>query len=380
MFISFHHLALMARLRAHLTDNEKISIIALSEVKGLKITEIARALKVSWRAVDRWITRVHADSSISEKHHTGRKPLLDSAGKRKAYTLLVKTGCDSAARVADMLHAAGLTKSTVSRTTIIKAARSYAKESGLARPVTVHTRPKKRLSVAHKQARLDFAASHAKTDWSRTLFTDRVKFVLDKPGVQFHQKIWKPAGAEWSVFSANKPSICYNVYGGVSMHGTTCLIPVTGTTGLPANNDYYTMKGNPPRSITQSEYKDVLWKLLDEGSKLFNNKPWQLMQDGDKAHAVAHDVIRKWNRKMPCKVHLLKKWPANSPDFNIIENVWAIVESKVQAKGCTTCKQFKAAVNKEFASVPISTIHNMFDSIQDRLNECIAKGGGRTRH
>jgi hypothetical protein len=61
--------------------------------------------------------------------------------------------------------------------------------------------------------------------------------------------------------------------------------------------------------------------MLKEGSKIFKNKPWQLMQDSDKEHKVAHDVIKEWNRKMACKVKLLEKWPANSPDFNIIENV-----------------------------------------------------------
>lgn len=380
MFIRFLHLVAMARLREHLTEKEKISIIALSEIKGLNKTHISNALHVSWKAVDRWVNRVHEDCSIIEKPHTGRKPLLDDTAKRKAYKLLMKTGCDSATRVAAMLHVAGFTKSTVSRTTVIKAAQAYAKKAGIARPVYVYTRPKKRLSDAHKQARLEFAASHVNTDWSRTLFTDRVKFVLDKPGVKFHQKIWKPSGSEWSVFTANKPSIYYNVYGGVSIHGTTSLIPVTGTTGLDGSMNYCTLQGNPAKGITQSEYRDVLWRLLEEGSKMFKNKPWQLMQDGDKAHKVAHDVIKQWNRVMPCKVTLLKKWPANSPDLNIIENLWAVVGSKVQAQGCTTCRQFKAAVNVGFASVPTSTIHNMFASMPERLHECIEKGGRRTSH
>jgi transposase len=376
----FIHLVGMAQHHKHLTENQKISISALSEIKGWNKTQIADRLHVSWKAVNRWINRVHEGCSISEKQHTGRKPLLNNAAKRKAYKLLLKTGCDSATRVAAMLHASGFTKSQVSRTTVIKAAREHAKDAHLARPVSVHTRPKKRLSDAHKQARLEFSKSHLHTNWERTLFTDRSKFVLEKPGVKYHQRIWKAAGSEWSVFTANKPSICYNVYGGVSMHGTTCLIPVTGTTDNHDKLHYHTLLGNPAKSITQDEYRNVLWKLLEKGSKLFKGKPWQLMQDGDKAHKVANDVIKEWNSKKSCKVKLLKKWPANSPDFNIIENVWADVGSRVQEKGCTTCRQFKAAVNKEFENVPISTIHNMFDSIPHRLLECIKKGGRRTSH
>lgn len=213
-------LVVMARHNRHLTENEKILIIALSEIKGLSKTQIAERLQISWKSVDRWITRVHEGCSIAEKQHTGRKPLLDDAAKRKAYKLLLKTGCDSATRVAAMLHAAGFSKSMVSRTTIIKGAREYAKDAHMARPVSVHTRPKKRLNDAHKKARVAFAESHVMSDWSRTLFTDRVKFVLDKPGVKYHKRIWKPAGSEWSVFTANKPSItmCMGVSAFMVLH------------------------------------------------------------------------------------------------------------------------------------------------------------------
>lgn len=343
-------------------------------------TEIAKALKVSRKAVHRWITRVQQNQPICERQHTGRKRLLSTATCRKAYMLLTKTGCDSASRVAIKLYHAGFSHKVASRTTIIKAARAYAKETKLARPVTVHARPKKRLSDAHKQARLSFATSKLNMDWSKTLFTDRVKFVLDKPGVKFHPKIWKPSGSEWSTFIASKPGIYYNVYGGVCLHGTTCLIPVTGTTCYHGKRIYKTKQGKEAKGITQSEYKGVLWILLQEGTRLFHGSRWQLMQDGDKAHRVAQDVIRQWNRRKPCKVVLLKGWPANSPDLNIIENVWSIVKSKVQARGCTTNRQFKGVVNKEFESLPQAMIKNLFASIPKRLKECIERGGSRTRH
>lgn len=370
----------MTRRRRHLSEIQKIYIVALHDLKALTETQIARRLKISRKAAHRWIERVQRECSIKERHHTGRKPVLNTSAQRKAYKLLLKTGHDSATHISALLQAARITKAKVSRTTIIKAARSYAKKAGLPMPVSVHARPKKRLSKEHKDARLEFAKANINHDWSRTLFTDRVKFVLDKPGVKYHKKIWKPAGSQWSVFTTNKPGICCNVYGGINIHGTTSLITVTGTTGYKGKKNYKTKQGHAAKSITQSEYKDVLWMLLKQGTKLFKGKPWQLMQDGDKAHRVAEVVIRKWNRKMPCKVHLLKHWPANSPDFNIIENVWAHVGSKVQAKGCKTSKKFAAALNTEFSNLPSNMIHNLFASIPRRLHECIANNGDRTKH
>jgi transposase len=274
----------MTRIRRHLSDCEKICIIALHEFGALSETSVAKLLRVSRKSVNRWIKRWQAECSLKERHHTGRKHSLSNAAQRRAYTLLMKTGCDSATHVAAMLKAARLTRRTVSRTTVIKGACAYAKKAGLARPVAVHTRPKRRLSTEHKEARLQFAESNITTDWSRTLFTDRVKFSLDKPGVKYHKKIWKPAGSEWSEFTTAKPGVYYNVYGGVSINGTTCLIPVTGTTGHKGRRMYKTKLGDTAKGITQSEYRDVLWRLLKEGTKLFKGKPWQLMQDGDKAH------------------------------------------------------------------------------------------------
>lgn len=318
--------------------------------------------------------------TIKEKAHTGRRRLLDDACCKRAYRWMVKSGHMSARAVACKLKNMGLTDTTVSRTTIISSVRRYLKNHKLPNITAAWTRPKKKLSEENKQHRLEFATKNLDKDWGSSMFTDRVKFHLYHPGVQLHRKIWRVVGEPWEEFSVSKPAATFNVYGGVTIHGTTKLVPVTGTTGFKPCKDYKTLKGATPRSITQSEYKDVARALVQDGWRLFQHQPWELMQDGDKAHKGAHETIGLWNGVHHGNVKLLKHWPSNSPDFNIIENLWGYIADKVQVAGCKNSKQLKAKVLKEFSHVPQSYIQSLFNSIPRRFREYIKKGGGRTKY
>ena len=318
--------------------------------------------------------------TIKEQAHTGRRRLLDDACCKRAYRWMVKTGRMSARAISAKLKDLGLIDTKMSRTTVISSVRRYLKSHKLPNITATWTRPKKRLSEENKQARLTFAQSNLDKDWASVMFTDRVKFQLYHPGVQLLRRIWRVVGEPWEEFSVNKPSATFNVYGGVTIHGTTKLIPVTGTTSFKPCKDYKTLKGAMPRGITQAEYKDVALALLREGWTLFQHQPWELMQDGDKAHKVADEVVHAWNGLHHGNVVVLKHWPSNSPDLNIIENIWGYIADRVQAAGCKNGKQFKARVVKEFSHLPKAYIERLFNTIPQRLRQCIKRNGGRTKH
>ncbi|OQR88238.1 hypothetical protein ACHHYP_20316 [Achlya hypogyna] len=71
------------------------------------------------------------------------------------------------------------------------------------------------------------------------------------------------------------------------------------------------------------------------------------------------------------------KWPALSPDFNPIENLWAIMERKVYANGrqFTSREALKSAVLKVWDEIPQETFFMLVDSMTNRCAEVLLKRG-----
>jgi hypothetical protein len=63
-----------------------------------------------------------------------------------------------------------------------------------------------------------------------------------------------------------------------------------------------------------------------------------------------------------------------------IENVWAFVHGKVQARGCTSFAEFKAAVMEELMDVPKSMLSNLCASMKERVKVVMQSGGDKTQY
>jgi transposase len=77
-------------------------------------------------------------------------------------------------------------------------------------------------------------------------------------------------------------------------------------------------------------------------------------------------------------VSLLAEWPPNSPDLSPIENLWAIVQRRVDAAGCKTFAEFKKTLQKEWDGVSKQLCSKLITGINTRLAECIKREGRRT--
>jgi transposase len=74
----------------------------------------------------------------------------------------------------------------------------------------------------------------------------------------------------------------------------------------------------------------------------------------------------------------MPKWPPNSPDLNLIENVWGYVQARVDVLGCKSFEEFKEAVHKQFQAVSSSMLTNLFNSMKVRIACVVKKQGGKT--
>ncbi|PKY25042.1 hypothetical protein RhiirB3_439825 [Rhizophagus irregularis] len=77
---------------------------------------------------------------------------------------------------------------------------------------------------------------------------------------------------------------------------------------------------------------------------------------------------------------LLKKiseWPSNSPDLNLIENLWAIIKSKVEKRMPNNLDDLENFMIEEWENIPENALINFSSSMRRRCELIIENNGER---
>ena len=156
----------------------------------------------------------------------------------------------------------------------------------------------------------------------------------------------------------------------------------------------------PGTKVKSGEYieclEDCLLPSIRDPEYLFPKgqpKKWLFMQDGAGCHRSKKTT--KWldknlNSNSPdstvaytsvqLKETTMGKWPANSPDLNPIENLWAYFSDAVARKDPKTTVAFKALLKKEWWDIDQNYIRNLYHSMPNRLRAVIAAEGRMTKY
>ncbi len=92
--------------------------------------------------------------------------------------------------------------------------------------------------------------------------------------------------------------------------------------------------------------------MLPSADKLYGDTDFFLQQDLAPAH-TAKDT-KSWFNDHGV---IVLDWPANSPDLNPIENLWAIVERKMRDTRPDNADDLKAAIKATWASLHLSVTY-----------------------
>ena len=96
-----------------------------------------------------------------------------------------------------------------------------------------------------------------------------------------------------------------------------------------------------------------------------------LQYDGDRSHGTPA-ILRYLSSK---NVEILHCWPARSPDLSPIENMWAIIQKRVDSHGPSDAEELWRFVKAEWEAVSMDTVNNLVGSFRSRCERCVAEGG-----
>lgn len=314
------------------------------------------------RYVLKWVEQHRKQQSFNDRPRTGRPRRLN-AQQTAALAAAVEQGQSTPAAVAQ-LKKAGVIPKSVSIRTAHRAVSSVSDyQTPVARPI---------LTAKTKEKRLEFCKRRYKI--GNLLAVDSTIFTV--LGFQPRRGRWVPEGTR-PILAKPIKNQKLHVYGGISKHGKTKLVYVTGSTGVrkqyfkPGTRQLYD-------GVCAAEFQDIMQKHLLPDAQAIMHRAGQsepvFILDGAPCHTARSTKVFLQAKG----IKYLHDWPPNSPDLNPIENLWAWMKRIVYAEPCGSATALKAAVEAAWEQVPGKVLRKLMSSFSKRLKKCIERAGEHT--
>ena len=219
-----------------------------------------------------------------------------------------------------------------------------------------HRTRQAKLTEQHKQKRLHFVTAHKDTDWHAALFVDEKKLSRYTRPNSKNDVTWafsRDAVPGYDVLQRG-PELM--VWGGMSSVGVTPLHRIQGT-----------LDSNKNISILNKT-------LLPASHQIFPSGHWLFFEDNARCHSAC--ATQQWLKKHIPESLPDVPLPPNSPDLNPIENLWGIVQDKLNEKKFTTVTGLWKALGKIWKNINTMILQNMCSSMSTRL-KLVQKAKGR---
>ena len=115
-----------------------------------------------------------------------------------------------------------------------------------------------------------------------------------------------------------------------------------------------------PRNLVKNQRMKFLWVQLDNDPKHKSNDTMNFLQERARARIFHH--------------------LSQSPDLNILEDLWSYLDRKVKASHVKSIGALKRKLKKEWDLLSWDEIRKSADSMPARLAECVQLQGARTHY
>lgn len=312
-------------------------------------TKAAKEFNVGIDAIKRLRRKVRETGSVETKKGQGRKRKL-SPKQRKSIKNKAKRGKTSPQIAREVSRDIGepISVDTIRRT---------VKEAKLQYLVVEE---EEKLTKQGKEKRLEFAKNNLNTDWQLVLFTDEKLFQLPH-GVY---KQWQDPKKRVKRKKVSKHAPKLMVWGGIGYYFKTPLVICKQKENLNSQGYSEILKKHlPPKTTTRDCPKG-------------KEDDWKLLQDNATIHKT-QEIMDYIEQEAP---YYVRKYPPNSPDFNIIEDIWSQINDELNKYKITNLQSLERHLKMIWKNLSWEKVRKSVDSLPNRLNDCIELKGERTKY
>lgn len=312
---------------------------------GHSATKISSLLGISRGAVRNILAKHKQGFQVADKPRSGRPPLLTERALRSMVVASKKDPFKTAREVRDEC---GL-QSAIS----VGTAKRVLRRNNLFGRISA---PKPALTCIQKKKRLLWCKRHLNSDaafWRKVIFSDESMIELKprKKKIVRRPKGQRLASKYTTGTSKFSPGIL--VWGAIRSDGTRALERCHG-------------------NVNSMEYQ----RVLDAALPSIYTRHHILQQDGATSH-TSSSTQAYFQRK---KVKVLENWPPQSPDINIIENLWEQLKAKVSKRSPNNVDDLWECVSDEWERLSADYIEKLFHSIPYRIRAVVKSNGGPTKY
>lgn len=337
--------------KTHLSISKRSEIVQ-GFLYGERSADLARMHGISQKTVYNLVNKYSQDKELKNKPKSGRKRVTSRKEDRVIQRLCQKN---------PRLGTRNITKDaceTIGRELSQPTVRRRLKEFGFKCYIA---RKQPLISEKNKKLRLEFARKYISKPsafWENVLFTDESSFSYHGSygRVYIHMKPQKRGQQRPSLPTQRHGGGTVMFWGCISVSSVGSLVEVQGT-------------------MNQSKYIEVLNDYACPSGDNLIGSDFVLQQDNAPCHKGK--IVSKFIDGIGLAT---LDWPPQSPDLNIIENLWAYVKQKRTIALGQTKEEAVENIKAIWENISIDYLINLYKSIPKRLQAVIDAKGANTKY
>lgn len=340
-------------MERNISQFNRIGIIILKNY-GLSWQQISQEMREKYkciaqkRTMQRIWKKYQETGSVDDKERSGRPRITSPRNERIIKRICLRNRVLSTAKITGNFNA--MMSTTLSSSSVRNILRKYGIKSYAAVK-------KPFLTLSQRKRRVVWAKEHSKWDenkWSSVVFSDESLFQSFNSSQ--HVSVKRTATERLNP-ACIQPVLRHgpqvHVWGSFSLYGTGVLKRVEGQ----LNAEKY------QREIINDI--DIIGRCL-----VFPQRSFIFQQDLAPPHRA--NSTREFLEDKGIEV---LKWPGNSPDLNPIENIWGIVNKRLNSQSFNSSEELAKAVQSEWYAISSKICKNLIRSMPRRIKMVIKSKG-----